>query len=123
MLGPTSVDLTTRLRRVIGCLQYHDKNPCARPSAVRPPEVFLFSARRTTSEKRKTKIVHDQNKATSKVNPNVKLKPVNKSQLKIVERLGTGQFGEVHLCHYLGSSSSSLVAVKSLDPSSTSDQR
>jgi len=40
-----------------------------------------------------------------------------------VERLGTGQFGEVHLCHYLGSSTSSLVAVKSLDRDCTSDQR
>eukprot|EP00090_Calanus_glacialis_P009630 TRINITY_DN18028_c0_g1_i5.p1 TRINITY_DN18028_c0_g1~~TRINITY_DN18028_c0_g1_i5.p1 ORF type:complete len:543 (-),score=125.60 TRINITY_DN18028_c0_g1_i5:483-1880(-) len=93
----------------------HSKTP--KYSKVKKP------GRTKTSEKRKTKIVHDQNKATSKVNPNVKLKPVNKSQLKIVERLGTGQFGEVHLCHYLGSSSSSLVAVKSLDPNSTSDQR
>ena len=93
----------------------HSKTP--KYSKVKKP------GRTKTSEKRKTKIVHDQNKATSKVNPNVKLKPVNKSRLKIVERLGTGQFGEVHLCHYLGSSSSSLVAVKSLDPSSTSDQR
>ena len=79
--------------------------------------------RTKTSERRKTKIVHGQNKATLKVNLNVELKPVNKSQLKIVERLGTGQFGEVHLCHFLGSSSSSLVAVMSLDPHSSSDQR
>ena len=69
------------------------------------------------------KVNLDQRKATSKVNPNLKLKSVNKSQLIIVERLGTGQFGEVHLCHYLGSFSSSLVAVKSLDRDCSSDQR
>ena len=53
----------------------------------------------------------------------VKPKKVKRSQLKIVEKIGVGQFGEVHLCHFLGSSSSAVVAVKSLDVDCTSESR
>lgn len=59
----------------------------------------------------------------SKLDKNIDLKPVKKSQLKIVERIGAGRFGEVHLCHYLPSSSSYLVAVTSLDSCCTDDIR
>ena len=48
---------------------------------------------------------------------------VRKSQLKIVERLGAGRFGEAHLCYFIGIKSSALVVVKSLDPSSSFEMR
>ncbi len=40
-----------------------------------------------------------------------------RSQLRILERLGRGQYGDVHVCHHVtdACSSSSLVAVKSLE--------
>ena len=40
---------------------------------------------------------------------------IQRSQLRILERLGRGQYGDVHVCHHLDSPSSSLVAVKSLE--------
>lgn len=48
---------------------------------------------------------------------------VRKSQLKIVERLGTGKFGEAHLCYFIGNKSSALVVVKSLDSSCSFEKR
>jgi len=60
-------------------------------------------------------------------------KLIKRSQLKIIEKIGKGKYGEVHLCHLLDnsqicllssssnilSSTSSLVAVKSLDADCT----
>jgi len=71
----------------------------------------------------KDSISKSQKKSLSIVNPDMKLKAVKNCDLKIVERLGRGKYGEVHLCHYLGSSSSALVSVKSLDRNCSSDQR
>ena len=48
---------------------------------------------------------------------------VRQSQLKIVERLGAGSFGECHLCYYLGSQNSALVVVKSLDSNASFEKR
>ena len=76
-----------------------------------------------THERNHTKASESKKNSTPKINPSVKLKSVRNSELKIVERLGRGQYGEVHLCHYLGSSSSSSVYVKSLDQKCSPDQR
>ena len=48
---------------------------------------------------------------------------VRKSQLKIVERLGSGRFGEAHLCYFIGNQSSALVLVKSLETSCSFEKR
>ena len=48
---------------------------------------------------------------------------VRKSQLKIVERLGAGRFGEAHLCYFIGNQSSALVLVKSLETSCSFEKR
>ena len=48
---------------------------------------------------------------------------MRQSQLKIVERLGSGSFGETHLCYYLGNKTSALVVVKSLDTNATYEKR
>merc|ERR1719384_2825818 len=51
------------------------------------------------------------------------LNVVRKSQLKIVERLGSGRFGEAHLCYFIGNQSSALVLVKSLETSCSFEKR
>ena len=76
-----------------------------------------------THERNHTKVSESRKNSTPKLYPSVRLKSVRNSDLKIVERLGRGQYGEVHLCHFLGSSSSSSVYVKSLDQKCSSDQR
>ena len=53
----------------------------------------------------------------------LQLNVVRKSQLKIVERLGSGRYGEAHLCYYIGTNSSALVAVKSLDSNCSYEKR
>ena len=49
---------------------------------------------------------------------------VDRSMLKLVERVGRGRWGEVHLCHLQSAPcSSSLVTVTSLDPTCTQEDR
>jgi len=49
---------------------------------------------------------------------------VERSMLKLVERVGRGRWGEVHLCHLQSAPcSSSLVTVTSLDPKCTQEDR
>ena len=48
---------------------------------------------------------------------------IQRSQLKLVERLGRGRWGEVHLCHLASAPGSSLVTVQSLEPVAPPEQR
>ena len=49
---------------------------------------------------------------------------VDRSMLKLVERVGRGRWGEVHLCHLQSAPcSSSLVTVTSLDPACSQEDR
>jgi len=77
----------------------------------------------TSSERAVKKLSASKKSSIPKVNRNVKLKSVKNSDLKIVEKLGRGKYGEVHSCHFLGSFSSAMVYVKSLDQKCSSDQR
>ena len=80
--------------------------------------------RTKSSERRQYETVEKQSKLISQPKfSNAKPKSVKKSQLRIVEKIGVGQFGDLHLCHFLGSYSSALVAVKSLDGDCASETR
>ena len=49
---------------------------------------------------------------------------MDRSMLKLVERVGRGRWGEVHLCHLQSAPcSSSLVTVTSLDPACSQEDR
>lgn len=82
-----------------------------------------------TCDSKKASNLQDLNRNLTQV-PLSEPKLIARSMLKIVERIGRGQFGDVHLCHYFQGSSlthsssasdhhpsspSTLVAVKSLE--------
>lgn len=57
--------------------------------------------------------------------PHYDIKVIARSELKILEKIGRGQFGEVHSCHFVDSSNndSSVVAVKSMDSTASAVMR